>query len=136
MISKKKLNINVLCGSGGCEATAEELEDNPPAAVIAGVINEAIENGSFSTALQTNAAESCDGGCDELEGAKVKPVTVVAGPLVLNTLSPSVSPTSSSPTTKSVRCCQFKVLSAYITFVHNISHILIAYYLYLLRSPL
>ena len=152
--------IKVLCGSDSCEAKAEELETYPPAAVIADVINEAIEDGTFGSTLQTNAADTCGKECGELDGATSKPVTVVVGPLVFNTLSPSVSPTSSSPTisptssspataspmmksptsssptTKSVSCCQFKVLSAYITFVHNISHILIANYLYLLRSPL
>ena len=145
----QKVVIKVLCGSDSCEAKAEELEDNPPAAVIADVINEAIEDGTFGATLKTNAADTCGDECGELEGATSKPVTVVVGPLVFNTLSPSVSPTSSSPTisptssspmtasptmksptsssptTKSVSCCQFKVLSSYITFVHNISHILI-----------
>ena len=120
----QEIIIKVLCGSDGCGATAAELEDNPPAAAIQDIINTAIDDGSFSTALQASA-EECDAECDELDGAKSKPVTVEAGSLVLNTLSPSVSPTSSSPMTKSVSCCQFNVLLSYITFVLNISHILI-----------
>ena len=134
----QEVKINVLCGSGGCEATAEELKDNPPAAAIADVINEAIKDGSFVATLQTKAG-------DELDGATAKEVIVVAGPLVFNTLPPSVSPTSSSPTvnptsssptTKSVSYCQFKLLSdtslLYITYLT----FLLLIYQYLLRSPL
>ena len=118
------------CGPGGCAAKAAELEANPPADQIKDVINKAIDDGSFGATLQTNAAETCGEGCGELEGATANPVIVEAGPLVFNTLSPSVSPTSSSPTslspsspspiTKSVSCCQFKVSSSHTIFISHI----------------
>jgi len=94
----QKVDIKASCGSSGCEAKAAELEDYPPAAVIKDAINEAIEDGTFVATLQKKAADTCGAECGELDGAISKPVTVVVGPLVFNTLSPSVSPTSSSPT--------------------------------------
>ena len=108
----QEIKINVKCGSDSCEDTAKELERNPPATFISEVINMAIEDGIFGSTLEEQAKE-CEGDCGALAEVTAEPVTVIAGPLVLNTLSPSVSrtsssptvsPTSSSPMTKSVSC--------------------------------
>ena len=93
----QQIDIKVLCGVKGCAAKAEELERNPPATFISEVINAAIEDGSFGSTLEEQAKE-CKGDCGALAEVTAEPVKVVAGPLVLNTLSPSISPTSPSPT--------------------------------------
>ena len=85
----QQLDIEVLCSdSGGCSATAAELEDSD---VLAGglrdAINDSVHSGLYTRLMRDNAKEY-EPRCNELENATVnQTVPVVAGNVTISTLS-------------------------------------------------